>query len=165
MSAPAAPQQRRKPKPTVTPPRTVDEWVVKNLNNDIVTLVILSWELGVTNASMAVVDRADACGFDMRCLNNRGQAVHHRVTYRNAPCTTVDAVKRELAELRGLVRHGPRRGLPRRAEDARSEVRAVARAHDRLPQDAEGGLRHVVRFVGWSKSITDCSSRSTRVLR
>jgi hypothetical protein len=97
----AAPAQRRKqPKPTVTPPRTVDEWVVKNLNNDIVTLVILSWELGVTNASMAVVDRADACGFDMRCLNNRGQAVHHRVTYRNAPCTTVDAVKKELAELR-----------------------------------------------------------------
>ena len=84
----------------ITPPRTVDEWVVKNLNNDVVTMVILSWELGVKNAQLAVVDRADACGFDMRCLDASGRAKHQRVTYRTAPCTTLAAVKREIAELR-----------------------------------------------------------------
>ena len=64
-------------------------------------------DTGSPGASIPVVDRADACGFDMRCLNNRGQAVHHRVTYRNAPCTTVDAVKRELAELRERASRPP----------------------------------------------------------
>lgn len=93
-------KRRSEAKEGVTPPRSVDEWTVKHLNNDVITMVIVAWEQGVTGASMAVVDRADACGFDMRCLDTSGRAQHRRVTFRSAPCATVDAVRRELAEMR-----------------------------------------------------------------
>ena len=65
--------QRRPAAPTVAAPRSVDEWTVKHLNNDLILMVLIAWEQGVGGANMAIVDRADACGFDMRCLDARGR--------------------------------------------------------------------------------------------
>ena len=93
-------KRRSEAKEGVTPPRSVDEWTVKHLNNDVITMVIVAWEQGVTGASMAVVDRADACGFDMRCLDARGRSEHRRVTFASAPCATQSRVRAELAALR-----------------------------------------------------------------
>ena len=92
--------QRRPAAPTVAAPRSVDEWTVKHLNNDLILMVLIAWEQGVGGANMAIVDRADACGFDMRCLDARGRATHVRVPFASAPCATQGAVRRELASMR-----------------------------------------------------------------
>ena len=82
------------------PPRSVAEWTVFNLNNDLITMIIIAWDAGVTGANMAIVDRADACGFDMRAVDRHGRSQHRRITFRSAPCATVEKVRRELADLR-----------------------------------------------------------------
>lgn len=73
---------------------------MKHLNNDLILMVLIAWEQGVGGATMCIVDRADACGFDMRCLDARGRSTHVRVAFRSAPCATQAAVRKELAALR-----------------------------------------------------------------
>ena len=69
------------------------------MNNDLITMIIIAWDAGVTGANMAIVDRADACGFDMRAVDRHGRSQHRRITFRSAPCATVEKVRRELADL------------------------------------------------------------------
>ena len=92
--------RQRKKEDGPRPPRSVAEWTVFNLHNDLITMIVLAWDAGVTGANMAVVDRADACGFDMRAVDRHGRSQHRRITFRSAPCTTVQEVRSELVELR-----------------------------------------------------------------
>ena len=61
-----------------------------NLNNDLIAMIVIAWEQGVRGATMCVVDRADACGFDMRCLDASGRAPRNfALVYAGPPKRTL----------------------------------------------------------------------------
>ncbi|KAJ1462383.1 hypothetical protein M885DRAFT_505186 [Pelagophyceae sp. CCMP2097] len=77
----------------------VFEWAVRSVNGDPLTLILLAWSCGETSASMAIVDRADSSGLDMRCLNSYGAAKHHRVSFEHE-CTSKAQVSRQILDMR-----------------------------------------------------------------
>lgn len=78
----------------------MEEWTVRQLNKDVVTLILIAWERGISNAKVGVVDRADPCGFDMRTVGPSGAAVTLRIDYAKPPCKTAKQVKDEILALR-----------------------------------------------------------------
>lgn len=91
MTAAEAPTQRRK--------KTLEEWTVWAVNQDSVTMVLLAWAHGCPSAKMAIVDRADSCGLEMRAVDGLGRHVRFRVQYKTA-CHSKETIKAEILELR-----------------------------------------------------------------
>lgn len=76
----------------------VEDWTLRQLNRDVVTLVLIAWQHGIA-AKMAVVDRCDPIGFDMRVMDTSGSQQHLRVHYSGQRATS-EAVKAEILALR-----------------------------------------------------------------
>mmetsp|Transcript_1800 Transcript_1800/g.6050 ORF Transcript_1800/g.6050 Transcript_1800/m.6050 type:complete len:232 (+) Transcript_1800:52-747(+) len=93
------PSQRAPVPPPQTRRLTLEQWTVRRLNEDAVTLLVLAWAHGCPGAKMALIDRADSIGLDLRAVNALGRQVRLRVAFE-APCTTKEAVTRAVMALR-----------------------------------------------------------------
>ena len=77
----------------------LERWTVRSLNEDAVTLLVLAWRHGCPSAKMAIADRADSVGLDLRAVDDMGRQVRLRVAYDKA-CGSKETIKHQVLGLR-----------------------------------------------------------------